>query len=127
MNEDEGNEEKLKREIERLREHLLETEQTYASEILELENRVAGLKSEIAENGQTKESWEHLVNSEREFFNQLQAENDALHERLRTCELECTSFATKKEQDELAIQNLQNILREFESCKNFQTPSRDPA
>lgn len=118
---DEKNErdDKLRKEIDRLREHLLESEQNHATEILEMENRIIDLKSKLAESQQTKESWDHLVNAERDLCRQLQAENEAIREEMQIIKLENATLSSKQKEDQQALQNLQSILRDFESCKHL--------
>ena len=82
-----------------------------------MENNVTELKSKLAESQQTKEGWDHLVNAERALCRQLQLENEEIREEIKIVKSENATLNLRQKEDQIALQNLQSILRDFEACK----------
>ncbi len=110
---------KHEKEIQRLRTHLIEIEGFHGQEVLDLENTIALLKTELAESSRGQSTWEDILSTERELASQAVKAKEAVEEELNRLLLSNQELVLKNKELVLSMDNLQRVLQNFEKCKYF--------
>ena len=110
---------KKSKEVERLQTHLMEIETNYGQEILDLENTISVLRTEIAESSRGQNTWEDLLSTERELCSQALKAKDVAEEELQELSAKNRELSMKNKELVQSMQNLQSVLQNFEKCRHI--------
>jgi len=102
---------KLKKEVERLRAHLLEANDSQTTEQLSLESHINQLETELHASKQLADSYKLELDGIKAKTGDKDLELDAAKEQVKKWKEEWQNQST-------ALENLQTVLEQFSACKN---------
>lgn len=107
--------ERLVKEIERLRIHLVETEDAHGKEILVLDDVISSLKMELSEMSRGHSSVEDAIQAGRDAILDLEAAHREANEELLASKAEIDILRQKVDEDAKCIRDLQSVLGDLEN------------
>ena len=110
---------KSNREEARLRQHLIETEDTFTQESMNLQLLIDELRTE---NTKLQESTQNDQDIRDDMVEQMNTNNQALKEaltKMQEYQEENSVLVNENREFQTAVLNLQNVLKEFEDCKDI--------
>ncbi|TPX40242.1 hypothetical protein SeMB42_g04119 [Synchytrium endobioticum] len=112
--------EKNKKDIARLKAHLLETEESFTRELAEREARVAEYARLVSELESERDSWTTVVEQARNEVNAEKEQAEELHDMVETLQEEMGILKESLRSKDEALINLQNVLAEFQSTRDSE-------
>ncbi|KAI8893823.1 hypothetical protein BC833DRAFT_607069 [Globomyces pollinis-pini] len=107
-------------ELQRLRNYLIEVEDNFTQDSLALQSTIEEYKKQVIEFENERDEWQQLINQDND---QRESEQELILEMKSDLSKQLSiieGLKTKSQQDQLSIQNLQQVLSQFESSKQME-------
>lgn len=109
--------EKQAAEVARLRQFLIETEETHTNDSMGFDDALAEYKQQILILERTKEELDSVVDQERQARNQLEHNYSECKSELNEAYLAANTYKAKLEQESSTLRSLQVVLEQFQETK----------
>ncbi|TPX56750.1 hypothetical protein SpCBS45565_g08350 [Spizellomyces sp. 'palustris'] len=108
---------RLEREVDRLRSHLMETEDAQVQDALHQETVIKEYIRQIETLERDREQWEEAAAQERDAARAALERVNEMHETVETIKQDMERLRLEKEREAFAASNLQRVLEEFQTSK----------
>ncbi|KNC96359.1 uncharacterized protein SPPG_08259 [Spizellomyces punctatus DAOM BR117] len=108
---------RLERELDRLRSHLMETEDAQVQDALHQETVIKEYIRQIETLERDREQWEEAAAQERDAARAALERVNEMHETMETIKQDMERLRLEKEREAFAASNLQRVLEEFQISK----------
>ena len=109
---------KKQQELERLRQFMVENEETHTQETLRLESLVQEYRLQIDSLERDRDAWQGANEQERNLASEAQHMMSEMKDELNRSVVEVDALKQKLEQNQQSLLNLQNVLEQFEASKD---------
>ncbi|KAI9101908.1 hypothetical protein DFS34DRAFT_684005 [Phlyctochytrium arcticum] len=111
---------RLEREVDRLRTHLMETEDAQVQDALAIEAQARDLTKQVERAERERDDWEAIAGQEREAARAALERVDDLHDVVESLRGDMERLRLERERDGMAAANLQRVLAEFQDGKDAE-------
>ncbi|KAI9202773.1 uncharacterized protein BJ171DRAFT_513162 [Polychytrium aggregatum] len=111
---------KTSRELDRLRQHLVESEEFVLQEAVKSESVINEYQTRIRDLEESLKQWQETAELEASRVKELEASLAELKDLLRTKSSDLELLARENAQYQLAVRNLQGVLEEFQSTRDAE-------